>query len=104
MRKWTVFTDIDFSENLTIGIKYEPQSCHWFNIQVSVISGIVKFKSEKTYHPYVSDSRVHDQVFSNHALKEMISSIDNPTRTQLVIESDNIVQKATNSISKKQWG
>ena len=73
-----MFTDIDFSENLTIGIKYEPQSCHWFNIQVSVISGIVKFKSEKTYHPYVSDSRVHDQFFSKQALKEMISSSDIP--------------------------
>lgn len=70
--------DIDFSENLTIGIKYEPQSCHWSKMQVSVISGIVKFKSEKTYHPYVSDSRVHDQVFSKQALKEMMTSLLEP--------------------------
>ena len=56
---------------------------------MSVISGIVEFKSEKMYHPYVSDSQVHDQVFSKHTLKEMISSSDIPAGTQLVIESDN---------------
>ena len=41
------------------------------------------------YHPNVSDSRVHDQVFVHQALQEMIDQTDIPEGTRLVIESDN---------------
>ena len=42
-----VFIDIDFSENLTLPAKYEPQSLHWSHDLVSVHSGIVKIHGEK---------------------------------------------------------
>ena len=45
------YIDIDFSENLTIGIKWEPQSLHWSKKQVTIHSGIFKYSEEKVYHP-----------------------------------------------------
>ena len=61
-----VHLDIDFSENLTIEVKFEPLSLHW------VHSGIVNINVEKSYHPYVSDSRVHDQAFVKLAMIAML--------------------------------
>ena len=37
-----VYIDIDFSENLTIPIKYEPQSLHWYKEQVSLPTGMIR--------------------------------------------------------------
>ena len=84
------YINIDFSENLMVGIKWEPQSLHWSKKQVTVHSGIVKVNGNKGYHPYVSNSRVHDQIFVKSALEEMIESTDGLNdSTTLVIESDN---------------
>ena len=58
----SVSIDIDFAENLTVPVKYEPQSLHSAHEQVTVHSGIMKVNGEKTY-PYFSDSLKHDQVF-----------------------------------------
>ena len=49
--------DADFAENLTVPVKYEPQSLHWCHQQVSIHSGITKFSGEKNYHAYFSDNR-----------------------------------------------
>ena len=49
--------DIDFSENLTLGIKFDPRSLHWVKKQITIHSGIVKCDGEKTYHPYVSNTK-----------------------------------------------
>ena len=83
------YIDIDFSENLTIGIKWEPQSMHWSKKQVTVHSAILKFNEEKVYHPYLSNSRIHDQVFVKQVLEEMFEVADIPDGVKLVIESDN---------------
>ena len=48
----SILVDVDFSENLNIPVKYEPQSLHWCHQQVSVHSGITKSNGEKLYHPY----------------------------------------------------
>ena len=84
-----LYIDIDFSENLTIGIKYEPQSLHWNKLQVTIHSGLVIFNGVKVYHPYVSNCRVHDQVFIHQVLQEMFSTLEVPERIPIVIESDN---------------
>ena len=81
----SVLIDIDFAENLTVPVKYEPQSLHWCHEQVTVHSGIMKVKGEKTYHSYFSDSLRLDQVFVKKVLEEMLSDIGNPTR---VYDSD----------------
>ena len=81
--------DIDFSENLTLGVKFEPQSLHWVKQQITVHPGIVKVNGEKLYHPYVTDSRLHDQAFVRLAMIEMIQSTDVPDDAVIVIESDN---------------
>ena len=84
-----VYIDADFSENLTIGIKWEPQSLHWSKTQVTVHSGIVRTPYQKTYHPYLSDSREHDQTFVYMALKEMLDSTEITDLETIIIESDN---------------
>lgn len=38
---------IDFSENLNILVKFEPQSVHWHHDTSTVHSGIVKLHEEK---------------------------------------------------------
>ena len=84
-----VHLDIDFSENLTLGIKFEPQSLHWVKKQIIVHSGIVKCNGEKTYHPYVSDCKTHDQAFVKLVVTEMLDSTYMPDDAVILIESDN---------------
>ena len=79
--------DVDFSENLTIGIKWEPQSLHWSKKPVH--SGIVKANQTKVYHPFISDDSTHDQVFVRIALEEMLAVTDLSDCSMVVIESDN---------------
>ena len=85
----SVSIDIDFAENLTAPVKYEPQSSHWSHEQLTVYSGIMKAKGEKSYHTYFSDSLKHDQVFAKKVLEEMLSDIEIRQETTIVIESDN---------------
>ena len=66
---------MDFSENLSVSVKYEPQSLHWALDQVIVHSGILKGHGHKSYHPYFSDSKIHDQVFVNEVLLEMLQNV-----------------------------
>ena len=83
------YIDTDFSENLTIGMRWEPQSLHWCKLQVSIHSALVKYHEEKVYHPYVSDSRLHDQVFVRQCVEEIVDHTDAPDHTALVWETDN---------------
>ena len=83
------YIDVDFSENLTIGLQKEPQSLHWLRKQVTVHSAIVKANDKKMYHPFVSDTQTHDQVFVRAALEEMLSVTDISQHEMLMIESDN---------------
>ena len=48
-------TDIDFSENLTVPIKYEPKSLNWCYQLVTVNSGISKTNGSKIYHAHFFD-------------------------------------------------
>ena len=70
-------------------MKYEPQSLHWHKHQITIHSGIVKCNGEKSYHPYVSDSRVHDQAFVKLVSTEMLESVAIPDDVIIIIESDN---------------
>lgn len=80
--------DIDFSENLQLPVKFEPQSMHWYKDAVTVHSGIVKFHGEKVYHPYISDDKKHDQKFVKLVLRETIESIESFPEL-CIVESDN---------------
>ena len=85
-----MYIDVDFSENLTIPVKYEPQSLHWAHEQVTVHSGILKVNGVKSYYSYFSDTKVHDQVFVNTVLQEMLSEVENMEKHDtILIESDN---------------
>ena len=82
--------DVDFSENLSVPVKYEPQSLHRAHEQLSVHSGILTIKGIKSYHPYLSDNKVHDQVFVNEVLKEILNSADSlEDVSTIIIKSDN---------------
>ena len=85
-----VYVDVDFSENLTIGIKWEPQSLHWSKKQVTVHSGITKtVDGVKTYHPFVSDTLQHDQTFVHLSIREMLDATDLDDANYIIVESDN---------------
>ena len=81
--------DVDFSENLSVPVKFQPQSMHWCHQQVRIHSGITKINGEKTYHPYFSEDKTHDSVFSNIAIKEMLDGADLQEAEVIIIESDN---------------
>ena len=83
--------DVDFSENLTVPMKNEPQSVYWCQEQISVHSGIVKENGEKSYHPYLSEDLVHDQRFSKTALLNMMDSAQKSE--YVVVQSDNCVSQ-----------
>ena len=71
-----VSIDVDFSENLSVPVQFEPQSIHWSHSQVTVHSGILKIDGEKFYHPYLSDDRKHDQKFVLLCLEEMLATVE----------------------------
>ena len=60
----TVSLEIDFTENLKVPVKSEPQSMHhWLHEKVTIHSWTLKFNGEKSYNPYLSDGRKDDQKF-----------------------------------------
>ena len=85
-----VSIDIDFSENLSVPVKFEPQTLHWSHQQITVHSGILKHAGEKSYHPYLSDDLNHDQKFVKIVMHEMIRNINELKEGSIcLIESDN---------------
>lgn len=84
-----VIVDLDFSENLTLDVKFEPQSLHWVKKQITIHSGIVKNNGDKSYHPYVSDTLKHDQVFVKFAIMDMLENTNLANISTIIIESDN---------------
>ena len=84
-----VLIDIDFSENLDVKTFKEPQSSHWTSHQLSVHSGILRYKGKKTYHQYFSDDINHDQSFVKIAISEMLETIELPNDATIIIDSDN---------------
>ena len=84
-----MFVNIDFSENLSIPVKFKPQSLHWTHKQVIVHSGITKACSEKSYHVHLSDDKKNDQFFVHLALTNMIINAKAPDHSYIVIESNN---------------
>ena len=89
----TVSVDDDFSENLSIPIKYEPQSSHWSHSQATVHSGILKNSATKSYHPYLSNDRKHDHVFVHLATEEMLKESEINPDMHMIIESDDCSQQ-----------
>ena len=74
-----VFLNIEFSENLKLPVKFEPQSMLWCHKTITLHSGIIKLHGEKSYHPHISDDK---------KLKEMIATIECLPQTCIDI-SDN---------------
>ena len=87
----TVSIDLDFSENLQIPGKFEPQSLHWAHQQLTVHSGVLKNNGEKSYHAYLSNDKKHDQFFVDVATREMLSEAEIPTGEDvfIIMETDN---------------
>ena len=80
---------IDFSENLTVPVNKEIQSLHWSREQKTIHSGILKFRGEKQYHPYISDDLKHDQVFVANVIENMLNEVEVSSDMALVILSNN---------------
>jgi len=85
----TIILYVDFSENLAVPVKYEPQSLHWRHQQITVHSGIGKVNGEKSYHPYQSNERTHDQHSVQLAISEMLRDVEINAGEYVIIESDN---------------
>ena len=78
-----------FSENLSIPVKFEPQSLHLSYSYITVHSGILKNHGEKSYPSYLSDDWKHDQSFIKIVIEEMLKDADIEPGNHTVIESDN---------------
>ena len=93
----TVSLDLDFSENLQVPVKYEPQSLHWAREQLTVHSGILKCNGDKSYHAYLSNDKLHDQFFVDIVTREMLQEAEIPTgdNTFIVMEMDNCASKTS---------
>ena len=86
----SLWLDVDLSENLSVPVDKEIQSLHWGKPQVTIHSGIVKFNGAKVYHPYISNSIVHDQQLVVLAIRKMIHSTQSHESAEMItIESDN---------------
>ena len=70
-------------------VKCEPQDLQWSHEQITVHSGILKFKGEKSYHPYLSATRKHDQHFAQLCILEILRKVDFSENPYIVIEGDN---------------
>ena len=70
-------------------MKQQPQSLYWTQDTVTIHSGISKSKNGKSYHPYVSDCKTHDQVFVDLVMKEMLDEEDLTSPECIVVDSDN---------------
>ena len=101
-----VFIDIDFSQNLDVPVKFEPQSLHWTHEQVTVHSGILKTSDSdiKEYHPYISDDKKHDQQFVEVVIDKMLEDVNVQPSSHIIIESDNCSSqyKSTNHFESIQ--
>ena len=84
-----VYIGIDFSENLTMRIKFEPQLCHWSKLRVTIHPGLVLFNNVKAHHPCITNYCAYDQVFINQVLKEILSTLNIPEGISIVIKSNN---------------
>ena len=71
-----IILDVDFSENLSVPVNMEPQSYHWTGHQLSIHSGISKFRDQKIYQPYISDDLRHDQHFVYATIRMMLEGFD----------------------------
>ena len=81
------YIDINFLENLTVPVKFEPQFLHWSHEEITVHSGIIKMNGKKSYHPYLSMDRKHDHSCVEVVLNQMLCTIEVPST--IMIESDN---------------
>ena len=80
--------DIDFSENLSVICKEQPQQLHWNLHQITVHSGILFQNGDKSYHPYLYEDNRHGQKFVNIVINGMIGC-RSPLPDFLIVESDN---------------
>lgn len=61
---------------------------------MTVHSALVKYEQEKVYHPYISDTRVHDQAFVKLAFKEIVTHTNENQNSVIVWETDNCSNQA----------
>ena len=83
---------LDFAAEMSIPVRYEPQSLHWSHEQVTIRSGIDKLSTgHKSYHPYVSDDRNPDQHFAQSCIKRMMEApeVRALDMSNVIIDSDN---------------
>ena len=50
------------------------KSVSFIKVFVFVVYGILKHLQEKSYHPYFSDTKTHDQAFFDGVIKELLCS------------------------------
>ena len=84
-----ISVDVDFSENLSIPVKFEPQLLNWSHQQVTVHSGIMKVGGIKSYHSYISNDKKHDQSVVKVVIEEMPKETAVQIGSNIIIESDN---------------
>ena len=79
---------IDFSEDLQVPMKFEPESLHWSHSQITIHSCLVKFDGQKTYHSYLSQIKKIDHVLVKVAIEALLAEIDIKQGTAVIIKNN----------------
>ena len=90
---------LDFSENITLPVKEEPQSLHWggCKAEITVHSGISRSNGNKTYHAHISDNLTHDQAFVKIVVQEMLDHISAQPGNTIIMSSGNCTSQYKSS-------
>ena len=83
-----VYISMDFSENLTMPIKEEPQSLHWTKQQTTIHNVVSKVDGEKCYHVHMSNNLKHDQSYVFVSLTSVLDTVE-VKKDLVLVESDN---------------
>ena len=82
---------IDFSENISVTPKYEPQAAHFSGKQTSLHCTVVYHPElpKPTYMYHISDNTTHNSVFTDHVIRDLIQKFNAEDYPLIRIKSDN---------------
>ena len=67
---------LDYSENITTTLKFEPQQAHFSKQQISLHCAVMYTCSGNKYFYHLSDIMKYDSFFSNTVVKDLLNSIE----------------------------
>ena len=92
-----VYISMNFSENLTMPIKEEPQLLHWTKQQTTIHNVVSKVDGEKCYHVHMSNNLKHDQSYVFVSLTSVLDTVE-VKKDLVLVESDNCTSQYKSAV------